>query len=202
MYLDQNKWIQLAQIFNGKNKSPEALEVLHEIKTSIEHGYIYPLSATHYLELSRIANLGRRQRLGQVMWDFSKNKTLASSENIVTHEIEVALSRYFNNIKSSPLNLIGEGIANAFGQPALNEYPQISNFIDMTMLTGSDTLEIEPIKYFSEKCRQNFQSHLIRLNTTKKQLEKSHWDNWLNVITLNDISKPLATVMMANDIYP
>lgn len=202
VYLDQNKWIQLAQIINGKNKSKSAIETLNEIKASIECGYIYPLSAIHYLEFSRISNSGRRKRLGQVMWDISKNKSLASSEDIVIYEIEVALSKYFPKIKPRNLELIGTGVLHAFGQDEQSELPWLSQYIDKSLLTGAEALDIDPISFFCEKYRKNFQSHLSSLNEKKHQLENSKWENWLYAIALKDISSPLTKVMINNGIHP
>ncbi|CAK2389153.1 hypothetical protein [Vibrio crassostreae] len=201
VYLDQNKWIQLAQIVHGKDKSPSSIKVLDEIKASIDCGYIYPLSATHYQEFSRISNVGRRKRLGQVMWDFSKNKTLASTEKIVTHEIEVALSKFFPSVKPSKLELVGQGMSNAFGREN-NEPLFLSNYIDKVLLTGNDELGLEPIKYYDEKFRRNFQSHLNQLNNKKGELERSRWNDWIDAIVLADISEPLTRVMIANSINP
>ncbi|HHE0501892.1 TPA: hypothetical protein ACN36P_001805 [Vibrio parahaemolyticus] len=201
VYLDQNKWIQLAQIVHGKDKSPESMRVLDEIKASIECGYIYPLSAIHYQEFSRISNVGRRKRLGQVMWDFSKNHTLASTEKIVVHEIEVALSKYFPAIKISELQLIGKGMAHAFGEER-HEPILLSNYIDKSLLTGEDELGIEPIKYYDESFRKRFQEHLTQLNIKKSELPKSRWDDWLYAIVLSDISNPMTKVLFENSIDP
>lgn len=200
VYLDQNKWIQLAQIVNGKDKSEFALKTLKEIKASIECGYIYPLSAIHYLEFSRISNVSRRKKLGQVMWDFSKNKSLTSNENIISYEIEVALSKYFPQIKPRDLTLIGTGMLHAFGEEEQIKLPGLSEYVDKSLLTGAEALDIEPISFFCNKYRENFQSHLSSLNEKKHQLEKNKWENWLYALALKDISKPLSNVLIKNNI--
>jgi len=78
VYLDQNKWIELAKIFHGKDKSERAKSIQKEIEASLECGYIYPLSEVHYMEFARIRNNERRSRLGKVMWEYSKGQTLGN----------------------------------------------------------------------------------------------------------------------------
>lgn len=201
VYLDQNKWIELAKIYHGKLSSPEDAAYLKEIKASIECGYKYPLSAIHYMEFSRISNVGRRKRLGEVMWKYSKGKTLASTEEITIKEIETSLKQFFPNIKPRPLSLIGNGIEHAFGESLGKTLPDwINSTIDEAILKGYDGFNIEPISHSSTKHRESFRSHLDSLHQTKAKLDKSKWENWLYAMAIKDIRNPLAMVMKANDI--
>ncbi|MCC3859461.1 hypothetical protein IB289_24275 [Vibrio parahaemolyticus] len=199
VYLDQNKWIQLAQIVYGKDKSPKSIQTLNEIRASLECGYVYPLSATHYQEFSRISNLGRRKRLGQVMWDYSQNKTIVSTEKIVIHEIETALSKYFPSIQPGKLELIGQGMANAFGRE-FDESSSLSEYVDKVLLTGSELLNIEPIQHYDEKYRKNFQAHLNNLKHIKNQVPREKLEDLIEFIVFKDISNPLTKVMMSHSV--
>jgi hypothetical protein len=196
VYLDQNKWIQLAKIINGKETSEGAICLLEEIKASLKCGYSYPLSAIHYMEFARISNLGRRQRLGKVMWDYSKNKTLISTREIVIHELENSLSNFFPEIKPKNINILGTGMFNAFGVNNTDSIPAISSHIDEVMLTGASDLEIEPIQHFNSEHRKNFQEHLRSLHQKMASVEKVNIDNWLHAIALKDISEPLSSVLL------
>lgn len=101
VYLDQNKWIELARIIYGKDQSKAAKEILVSLRAAQEVGALeLPLSAIHYMETARISNAGKKARLGAVMWEFSKGTTIASIKSIVTHELEVALAMFFPRVKT------------------------------------------------------------------------------------------------------
>ena len=76
VYLDQNKWIELARVVNGLETSPAAKQLQREMAAAIDCGYVFPLSAIHIIEFSRIKDHGRRSRLGSVMWHFSNTTVL------------------------------------------------------------------------------------------------------------------------------
>lgn len=201
VYLDQNKWIELAKIYHGKLSSPGDSAFLKEIEASIECGYQYPLSAIHYMEFSRISNVGRRKRLGEVMWKYSKGKTLASTEEIVLKEIEDSLKQFFPVIKSRSLDIIGNGMAHAFGEDLCKTSPNwLNKAVDEAILKGHEGLNIDPISYFSKMHRENFRYHLESLHQRKSQLDKSKWENWLYALAITDVIEPLAKVMRSNNL--
>ncbi len=201
VYLDQNKWIELAKIYHGKSSSTGDIAFLKKIEASIACGYQYPLSAIHYMEFSRISNVGRRKRLGEVMWEYSKGNTLISTKEITIREIETSLKKFFPNIKTRSLNLIGNGMKHAFGEDLSKTLPDwLVSATDEAMLKGHDGLDIEPISYFSTKHRENFRSHLDFLHQKKSQLDKSKWENWLYAMAIMDIRNPLAMVMKSNNL--
>lgn len=201
VYLDQNKWIELAKIYHGKSSSPGDVAFLKEIEASIACGYQYPLSAIHYMEFSRISNVGRRKRLGEVMWEYSNGKTLASTKEITLKEIEISLKQFFPNIKPRSLDIVGNGMEHAFGESLGKTLPDwINRGIDEAMLKGHDELDIEPISCFSTIYRENFRSHLDSLHKTKTQLDKNKWENWLYAMAIKDIRNPLALVMKSNNL--
>jgi hypothetical protein len=199
VYLDQNKWIELAKIYHGKTDSLGASSFLQEMEASIECGYKYPLSAIHYMEFSRISNLGRRRRLGEVMWKYSQGQTFVSTREIVLCEIEQSLMQFYSNITTRSLNLVGNGICHAFGSDMSKNYPQwVNEFVDEALLKGSEILSIDPISYYSQIHRESFREHLEKLNETKHELDKTKWDDWLYAIALTDILEPLKEVMDSN----
>lgn len=201
IYLDQNKWIELARIINGIDKSERAAALVQEINIALSVGYIFPLSAIHIMEFSRIKDAGRRSRLGKVMWQFSQGFTLAPQREIVSREIEVAFSQMGFNVNPRELKLIGRGIPHAFAEK--NENPIIAAFadeVDEAMLTGNKELDIDPVQFSSQKHRENFSNHLISLNTQKHELPKSLWENWLYAIAMKDIAQPLYEVMCKHSI--
>lgn len=200
VYLDQNKWIELAKIVNGKETSEDAISLLEEIKSSLKCGYSYPLSAIHYMEFARISNLGRRKRLGKVMWGFSQNKTLISTREIVIHELENSLSKFFPEIKPKSIKILGNGMSYAFGVDNNDLFPALSSCIDEAMLTGASELDIEPVQHFNSQYRKNFQEHLRSLHQTLASVDRLNINNWLHAIALKDISEPLTSVLLNNGI--
>lgn len=196
VYLDQNKWIELARIYHGKDKTQRSISLLKEIDASIDLGYIFPLSAIHYLEFSRISNPKRRARLGEVMWKYSKGKTLISSREIVEKEVEHALKIFFPSVNERSISIVGNGMEHAFGEKWDMQLPNsLNDSVEKAMLTGINNLNIEPISFSSNEHRENFTSHLKSLQNTKLKLEKSKWRRWVYAIAIKDIMRPLYDVM-------
>jgi hypothetical protein len=202
VYLDQNKWIELARIVHGKEQSPHAKAILHALNAATESGCILPLSAMHYMETARISNADRRARLGSVMWKYSKGNTLTSYPSVVRHELEVALSNHFPCARPSEnFALLGRGVSHAFGEHRTSDLPyEVEEEIERSMLTGNSKLNIEPLSFRNSVHRENFFAHLVSLHKTKEDLPKSKWENWLYAIALNDIRNPLAEVMCRHNI--
>jgi hypothetical protein len=199
IYLDQNKWIQLARIENGVDESDRGERILSEFNAAIECGYIFPLSAIHIVEFSRIKDPGRRARLGRVMWKYSQGYTIAPLKEVLCWEIEKAFSVIGYAIKPRSLHYIGRGILHTFGEkPESRLASMFADNIDEAMLCGLE--EIPPIEGASSTHRENFVNHLQSLNDRKHELKKSKWENWLYAITMMDIAGPLYEVMSANRI--
>lgn len=203
VYLDQNKWIELARIFHGKDKSDNAKSILRDIEKSLACGYVYPLSSCHYIEFARIRNPGKRSRLGQVMWRYSGGRTLISLREIVEHEIEVGLQSYLPEIKPRKINLIGFGIAHAFGEKLETLLPEWFNSeIEKMLLTGARELELDSIQGISNKHRLIFKNHLETVQKTKREISRSKWVDWLHAITLIDILEPFNDVLLQHNLDP
>lgn len=177
------------------------MSFLNEMEAAIECGYIFPLSAIHYMEFSRISNLGRRSRLGRVMWEYSRGRTLLSYDEIVKKEIEDALVKTIPTIKPRQIKLIGKGIAHAFGEKVKEiKLGWLNELVEEAMLTGHEALDIEPLSFNSNEHRVNFFSHLGSIHENKKKLDRKKWDSWLYAIAITDILKPLYEVLVRHDI--
>lgn len=196
VYLDQNKWIELARIANGIDSSDRDLKVFNEIVAASENGCIFPLNSTHFTEFARIKNVDRRKRLGNVMWSLSKGKTLAPYREICEREIEDALLGIGVDLTPRTEKLIGDGIEFAFGIEFQSEVLKVFNtIVNKSILTGSEVFNIDPIGATNlDFHRNNFFNHLSQINTKKHELEKSKWDDWLHVISMVDIMESLDKV--------
>jgi len=70
VYLDQNKWIELAKMVHGKDNSTRAKNVVRDFEAAIDGDHVVvPLSAFHYMETARVSNAERRRRLKTVIND-------------------------------------------------------------------------------------------------------------------------------------
>lgn len=112
IYLDQNKWIDVARAFHGKARDAE-LEVAFAVveKLSRRGAAVFPLSWVHYLETAKSTNHERRKRLGTAMWEISRGHTMASYRKIVRFELEWALAKRFPGVvpRDFPAGVQGGG---------------------------------------------------------------------------------------------
>lgn len=201
VYLDQNKWIELSRIVYGRDSSPGASAFVSEVRAAITSGLVLPLSATHYMEFASISNDGRRERLGEVMWEFSRGMTLISYREIVRRELEIGLSTVFPSIKPRIFNLIGRGVAHAFGEDFEYSLPKaLDELFEKSIFTGIRSMGIPPIKFPETGQRDVFLSHLNSLHERKQLLEKGKLDNWLHAMALMDVREPLADVLRLHGI--
>jgi hypothetical protein len=114
IYLDQNKWIELAQAVHGKANTHllPIVDFVQQIKAS---GLAtFPLSLAHHMETSKRLDAGQQERLGRMMWEISDGCTFASPKAILQSEIDAALVRTFQRtLNVRPLELVGKGLAHA-----------------------------------------------------------------------------------------
>ena len=116
IYLDQNKWIELARALRGKG-SPQLIQVLDILRDSKRLGLnVFPLSLAHFIETNKRRDLQSRSRLGSLMWELCDNRTLACPAAIQRRELDRALSITLNRrLNERPFSLLGKGVAHASG---------------------------------------------------------------------------------------
>jgi hypothetical protein len=198
IYLDQNIWIDLAKIHHGKDKRPESIRLLNLIQQKLESDdIVLPLSRVHYIETSTIANAGRRERLGRVMFDYSKGVTLAPYKSIVVYELDCALSKIFNHVKPRSFKLFGNGIKHAYGDALEFKYPTMMdlNWIERAALTGEEIVGHRFGGFHKTEHNEKFQEHLRKVSAMRKTVPRKNWDNTLYAIALSDIVEPLSEVL-------
>ncbi|MGY6278066.1 hypothetical protein [Methylomonas sp. MgM2] len=88
IYLDQNKWIDLAKAIIRPKQNTQYHEVSQLILSKVNsQDWLFPLSLVHFIETLRRSELGSRRRLASVMSEISKNSALKSYVDI--EEIEL-----------------------------------------------------------------------------------------------------------------
>jgi len=114
IYLDQNKWIELARAVSGK-ATPELIQVLDILRESKRLGLsVFPLSLAHFIETNKRRDLQSRSRLGSLMWEVSDNWTLAAPTAIQRWQLDRALSTTLNRrLNERPFSLLGKGLSHA-----------------------------------------------------------------------------------------
>lgn len=118
VYLDQNIWIKLARAANGYVDADDARDALKWLRALVDANLIVvPLSNVHYMETQAHYVEARRIRLGVVMLEIAKLRTLAPPKVIVAWEIDQALARRFGRpFEVSPVDIVGFGVGHAFGE--------------------------------------------------------------------------------------
>jgi hypothetical protein len=125
VYLDQNKWIDLARAYHGRPDGTRFRDALATCERASQAGTaLFPLSTSHYEETALVTDSGRRDRLAEMMEALSGFTTIASQSHVVPVEIELALNRKFGRpAEPMQLGLYGFGAAHAFGDADLDYRP-------------------------------------------------------------------------------
>jgi len=157
IYLDQNKWIELARTVNGK-ATPELIQALDILRESKRLGLnVFPLSLGHFIETNKRRDLQSRSRLGSLMWELSDNLTLATPTAIQRWELDRALSITLNRrLNKRPFSLLGKGLAHA------------SDHIDAT-------IRLDPNRVLPEHIGTSFEQLADRLFTKAVLTGVSPW---------------------------
>lgn len=205
VYLDQNKWIQLARIYHGKDTEPSSQKLLQGLLWLAESKAVcFPLSCIHYMETARNRNRKQREKTGEVMWLLSKAITIAPYNIIMDYEIRKALSRKNPQVSCPELKLIGYGISHAFGEVFRCRMPAIiEEDFERSCITGSSEFFNAQMDSFPRSQQaENFKNHLLKLDQARKELPQKKWKNFLYAISVTDILKDLSPIMQENNIPP
>jgi hypothetical protein len=96
VYLDQNKWIDLAAARTGHRRGNPYQDVLTFAQAGVERELLsFPLSATHYIETSHRRQWESRLNLATTMALLSRFHTIAPESLLVPSEIDRALKARF-----------------------------------------------------------------------------------------------------------
>jgi len=130
VYLDQNIWIYLSQIYYGVKNDTDISKVCETIlKKSDSSELIFPLSAVHLIETHHIQDNERRERLIEFMLKVSKGYTIIPfNNNRIETEIRQAI---YKRIGYPTINLrdfvIRKGISGMLGSKPDIEFPRSLN---------------------------------------------------------------------------
>lgn len=205
VYLDQNHWIALARAAHGVGDAPASAALEAVAKASLDGSAIFPLSAIHYVETAKIADRARRVRLAEVMLQLSAGKTIASFSDLLRSEIDGALVTLFPGIKPRPFELIGDGVAHAFGKDSLvvrlperfsrllpSHLVERANVIlrsvsEKSALTGRSPFGIDLPPFRVATHNELFQQHLATLHDRLEAIPAAQRGDALYSMSFNDI---------------
>lgn len=119
IYLDQNKWIDLALAYHQQPRGARFTATLLKIQAAVQQQAArFPLSDIHIIETMKMGDRARRQRLAHMMAELSEGWTIAPPEQINSAELQMAIPAVLG--RAVPIvrpQVFGRGIEFAFGQP-------------------------------------------------------------------------------------
>lgn len=117
IYLDLNHYIYLARAVAGETVPYGYGSLLQEARRARRQGRaIFPLSATHYMEMSRIRDPAQRAAVAEVMGDLSGFHVLLGRVTIAQLEIDAMLDALLGTETAGPrIALLGTSVGWAFG---------------------------------------------------------------------------------------
>jgi hypothetical protein len=168
VYLDQWVWIRLAKADRGKPREASDPAVLAAVRDASAAGVVFPLSATHYMETSKVTSPRQRSDLARTMASISRCRTLRSRRVLLRHQMLHAMHVSFGRpaFRPQPPEVLSAGLMWAFtGEPApltlhgpdgpvdpsaipgMREFLRKANqFGEMRMLAGPADHEVEDLR--------------------------------------------------------
>ncbi len=132
IYLDQNKWIDLAAAEKEQPKGAPFGDVLVLLRAAVDASEVsLPLSSVHYMETNTRRHWESRRDLGVTMLALSRLHTIAPPDAVVPAEIDRALrERYGRPASVRPLRPFGRGASHAFARE-IPRYRIPEDLVDM-----------------------------------------------------------------------
>jgi len=118
LYLDQNKWIDLARAHYDRPGGELFKDALRAVRRGVESArVIVPFSMVNAVEAMFPRDSRRRKRLAQFMVDLSCNRTILPEQQATRWEIWNALDLLFGRGKPMPVRplVVQQGFSNALG---------------------------------------------------------------------------------------
>jgi hypothetical protein len=128
VYLDQNKWIDIARAAHGRAGGERYADAWLLARSGVEMGLLeFPLSTVTYMETMKRREWRSRQRLASVMIELSQMRTMVSSWQLIPGEIDRALkNRWGRPPTPREVAVFGRGVGHAFGYDGVNfEIPDL-----------------------------------------------------------------------------
>ena len=118
IYLDQNKWIDLARAYYHQPRGERFAATLERAWNAVKQDVVrFPISAEHINETMKTKDEQRRRKLSQVMVELSLGRTIAPYRKVISFELDTALAEILDQtIVATPPPVFGRGVDFACGQ--------------------------------------------------------------------------------------
>ncbi len=117
VYLDQNKWIDLAKARVGRADGQKYQAVLEKIIELVDQGkVIFPLSWVHFVETRKKRDLKKRKELAEVMGEISQGIAITPKSIIMNWELEHAIGIAFGETPTPIPSVFGYGMSMILGR--------------------------------------------------------------------------------------
>lgn len=112
VYLDQNKWIDLARAAVGDERGSRFVEALAVARRAVADGTAsFPLDSHRYWETSKRGKDQSRNDVIDIMLELSRGHTMASSAAVLAEELDIVLRhRLGQPAVPRRLSVFGEGV--------------------------------------------------------------------------------------------
>lgn len=133
VYLDQNKWIDLAAAEHGSKRGESYRDTHLLLRATVEAGDVsLPLSSAHYIETANRRDWDSRRKLALVMASFSHLHTIAPGSALIPGELDRAMQQAFGRPDTLlPMKPFGHGLAHAFDR-GIEPYrvpPELASYV-------------------------------------------------------------------------
>jgi hypothetical protein len=120
LYLDLNKWIDLARAYHGQPGGERFRTALDTVMAGVAAGWLsVPLTSGHIIEMARHGNRERRGRLAEVLVQLSRGATLEPIYSVIRALARRSAQALFVEEPPDPQPQVhGRGIEFAFGEIA------------------------------------------------------------------------------------
>jgi hypothetical protein len=98
VYLDQNKWIDLALAATGNPRGARYVDALDAARAAVLSGMaVFPLDIYRYLETGKRAHDRSRTDVADLMFELSQEHTMARPHTLLPREIDQTLKRRYGS---------------------------------------------------------------------------------------------------------
>lgn len=117
VYLDQNKWIDLARAAHGRRKGERYVDALAACRLAVTSGTAtFPLDTNRWNETGKRQDDASRRRLASIMIELSQRNTMRRADLVTTHELDSILHELCGRpAEVEPLQVHGVGLAHMMG---------------------------------------------------------------------------------------
>ncbi len=119
IYLDQNKWIDIAHVLHRGDGSAEDKAIVDDLYAGVSAGRIFiPISDIHMMEIAKIGNSRQRSQLANLFVEFGDGWFIKNRQSRIEYELGKAIENAFNVSQDKTLHPIPfcRGLLEAFGE--------------------------------------------------------------------------------------